>query len=137
MEVIRNVGFIKNKSYPCLLSKGVMLIGIYFDDCLVISKANKISKLIDDLKSSGFNLRIENNLSDYLSFCIIEKDEKGEILAMQPHLINHLTKKFGNEVNDRRVYKTPGTPRFNLVRHDRDSELVNKEAQKRYCRINI
>ena len=82
IEVLKSVGFIENKSDPCLLSKwdkeGVMLIGIYVDDCIVIGKEEQISKLIDDLKSGGFNLNIENNLTDYLSCRIIENKERGE-----------------------------------------------------------
>ena len=136
IEVLKSVGFIENKSDPCLLSKwdkeDVMLIGIYVDDCIVIGKEEQISKLIDDLKSSGFNLKIENNLTDYLSCRIIENKERGEILVMQPHLINRLIEKFGDEVKDRRVYKTPGTPRFKIVRPDCDSELIDKETQQRY-----
>jgi len=137
IEMLKNVGFIENKSDPCLLSKWdkeeVMLIGIYVDDCLLIGKEKQISKLIDDLKSSGFNLKIEKNLTDYLICCIIENDEKGEILVMQPHLINCLIEKFGDEVKDKRVYTTPGTPRFKIAQPDCDSELLDKETQQRYC----
>ena len=47
IEVLKSVGFIENKSDPCLLSKWdkeeVMLIGIYVDDCLVIVKEKQIS----------------------------------------------------------------------------------------------
>ena len=109
-----------------------MLIEIYVDDCIVIGKEEQISKLIDDLKSSEFNLKIESNLTDYLSCCIIENKERGEILVMQPHLINCLIENFGDEVKDRRVYKTPGTPRFKIVRPDCDSELIDKKTQQAY-----
>ena len=59
--------------------------------------------------------------------------KKGEILVMQPPLINCLIEKFGDAIQDRRVYKTPGTSRFKIVRPDHDSELVNKDTQQRYC----
>jgi hypothetical protein len=52
-----------------------LIIGIYVDDCLVIGKETQISQLIAELKENGFNLKIENNLKDYLSCCVIE-DEK-------------------------------------------------------------
>jgi hypothetical protein len=62
------MGFIENKSDPCLLSKwnedNVILIGIYVDDCLVIGKNDKIQKVIEDLKVNGFNLKVENSLKD-------------------------------------------------------------------------
>jgi hypothetical protein len=71
MATLKLIGFKGNKSDPCLLSKwtqdGVIMIGIYVDDCLVIGKHDKIYELIVELKTSGFNLKIENNLTDYLS----------------------------------------------------------------------
>jgi len=59
--ILKSIGFMENKSDPCLLSKwyedGVMLIGIYVDDCLVIGTDERISKLIDDVIKNGFNLK--------------------------------------------------------------------------------
>jgi hypothetical protein len=85
--------------------------------------------LIDNFKSNGINSKIENHLTDYLSCQIIEKDEE-EVFVMKPHLINRLLEKFGDEVKERRVYKTPGKPRFKIIRHDHDSELIDKENNK-------
>jgi hypothetical protein len=71
MATLKLIGFKGNKSDPCLLSKwtqdGVTMIGVYVDDCLVIGKHDGIDELIVDLKTSGFNLKVENNLTDYLS----------------------------------------------------------------------
>jgi Reverse transcriptase (RNA-dependent DNA polymerase) len=122
IEVLKSVGFIGNKSDPCLLSKwdkeGAMLIGIYVDECIVIGKEEQIFKLVDYLKTSGFNLKIENNLTDYLSCHNIEHEEKGEILVIQPHFINCLIEKFGDEVKDRKFYKLlacQGSKLFDLI----------------------
>jgi hypothetical protein len=46
--------------------------GIYVDNCLVIGKRDGIDELIVELKTSGFNLKVENNLTDYLSCQLIE-----------------------------------------------------------------
>jgi hypothetical protein len=51
---------------------GVMLIGIYVDDCLVIGTEERIAKLIVDLRKDGFNLKVENSLTDYLRCCLIK-----------------------------------------------------------------
>jgi hypothetical protein len=71
MATLKSIGFKGNKSDPCLLLKwtqvGVIMIGIYVDDCLVIGKRDKIDELIVDLRTSGFSLKVENNLTDYLS----------------------------------------------------------------------
>jgi hypothetical protein len=80
------------------------MIGIYVDDCLLIGKHDKIVKLIVELKKSGFNVKDENNLTDYLSCQLFENAESKEILILQPHLINKLEAKFGDEVKSKRVY---------------------------------
>jgi hypothetical protein len=67
------------------------------------------------LKTSGFNLKVENNLTDYLSYQLIESAELKERLILQPHLINNLKANFGDEVKSKRVYKNPGTPILNCL----------------------
>jgi hypothetical protein len=71
MSTLKLIGFKGNKSDLCPLLKwtknGVIMIGIYVDDCLVIGKREEIDELIVELKKSGFNLKVENNLTDYLS----------------------------------------------------------------------
>jgi Reverse transcriptase (RNA-dependent DNA polymerase) len=125
-----------SKSDPCLLSKWedgeVILIGIYVDDCLVIGKENQISMLITDLKNGGFNLKITQNLTDYLSCRVLENQAQNEILILQPHLINNLRDKFEDEVFGKGTYKAPGTPRFKVVRPDENSELIDDNLQKRF-----
>jgi hypothetical protein len=103
------------------------------DDCLVMGKDEQISKLIADLNVQGFKLKVENNLTDYLSCHVAENEEESEILILQPHLINNLVKKFGDEVQDKRIYKTPGSPRFKITRPDDESYEIDVERQKRYC----
>ena len=136
IEVLKGVGFVENKSDPCLLSKWedgeVILIGIYVDDCLVIGKENQISLLITDLKKGGFNLKITQNLTDYLSCRVLENQAQNKILILQPHLINKLRNKFEDEVFGKGTYKTPGTPRFKVVCPYENSELINDNLQKRF-----
>ena len=134
ISVLKSLGFQENKSDPCLLSKwdqdNIIIIGVYVDDCLVIGKETQIRQLIAELKENGFNLKIENNLKDYLSCRVIE-DEK-RILILQPHLINNLQAKFGNEVEKKRVYKTPGTPRFKIVWPSNDDDTIDGNLQSKY-----
>jgi hypothetical protein len=89
-----------------------MTFGIYVDDCLVIGREPQINQLIVELKENGFNLKIENYLKDYLSCCVIENKDMNQILILQPHLINNLQAKFKEEVEKKRVYKTPESPSF-------------------------
>jgi hypothetical protein len=82
---LKNVGFLENKSDPCLLSKWedseVILIGIYVDNYLVIGKENHISMLITDLKYGGFNLKVTQNLTDYLSCRVLENQSHNDSSA--------------------------------------------------------
>jgi hypothetical protein len=40
--------------------------------------------------------------------------------------------KFGDEVKSKRVYKTPGTPRFKIVCSDNDDDIIEPNLQSRY-----
>jgi uncharacterized protein (UPF0335 family) len=46
------------------MTKNIVLIGIYIDDCLVIGKDDKIQRVIKDLKTKGFNLKIQRVIKD-------------------------------------------------------------------------
>ena len=72
-------------------------------------------------------MKIEQNLVDNLSSCIVEDETKDEILIMQPYLINCLTDKFCNDVKDMTAFKTPGTPRFKIVPPSHEIERIDLE----------
>jgi hypothetical protein len=92
------MGFTENKSDPCLLTRWingkVIIVGIYVDDCLVVGKENHIQEVIQGLKASGFNLKVERSLKDNLSCHVIEDLESKSILILQPYLINNLETRF-------------------------------------------
>jgi hypothetical protein len=75
---------------------------------------------------------VKRKLKDYLSCRVIEDINKREILILQPHLINKLIEKFGDEVSDKRIYGTPGTPRFKITRPDQGSDTIPESLQKNY-----
>jgi hypothetical protein len=97
-----------------------------------VGKEMQIQELIVALKENGFNLKIEYNLTDYLSCRVIEDVKMNRILILQPHLINNLQAKFGEEVVNKRTYRTPGTPRFKIVRPDDEADLIDMNLQSRY-----
>jgi hypothetical protein len=134
--MLKSLGFTKNKSDPCLLSRRingkVIIIGIYVDDCLVVGKEDRIQEVIQGLKASGFNLKVESSLKDYLSCHVIEDLESKSILILQPHLIINLEAKFEQEVCNKRVYKTPGTPRFKIVCPATNDDVIDADLQGRY-----
>jgi hypothetical protein len=136
LSTLKSMGFTENKPDPCLLSRWinvkVIMIGIYIDECLVVGKDNQIQEVIQGLKASGFILKVESSLKDYLSCRVIEDLESKSILILQPHLINNLEAKFGKEVCNKRVYKTPGTPRFKIVHPTTDDDVIKADLQGRY-----
>jgi hypothetical protein len=136
LSTLKSMGFTKNKSDPCLLTRWingkVILIGIYVDDCIVVGKEDQIQEVIQGLKASGFNLKVESSLKDYLSCFVIEDLESKSILILQPHLINNFEAKFGQKVCNKSVYKTPGTPRFKIVCPATDDDVIDANLQGRY-----
>ena len=68
--------------------------------------------MINCRKNCNFVLKIEDNLTDYLSCKIQINQESKTTFSMQSHFINHLTEKFGEEVMN--LSKSMGP----LGRHD-------------------
>ena len=63
-------------------------------------------------------------LQDYLSCKIkISNDKKGAWLG-QPHLIKNLKSEFEKLVNEVQSHKTPGTPKFLIVRLTEDIKRI-------------
>jgi hypothetical protein len=63
---------------------------------------------------------------------VIKTKNLSQITILQPHLINNLLDKFGNDVLGKRICRTPGTPRLKIIRPDKDLELIDAELQSRY-----
>jgi hypothetical protein len=76
---------------PCLLtrnsSSGIVMMAIYMDDCLTIGTEPAIDEVIELMKNYGFGLKVENDLTDYLSCKIIQDIDQGKAWIMQSHLI--------------------------------------------------
>jgi hypothetical protein len=53
--------------------------------------------------------------------------ESKSILILQPNLINNLKSKFGQEVCNKRGYKTSGTPRFKIVHPAADDDVIDTD----------
>jgi hypothetical protein len=101
------------------------------NDCLIVGKEELIQEVIQGLKASGFKLKIESSFKEYLYYCVIKDSDLKSILILQPNLINNLEAKFGREVFNKRVYKTPGIPRFKIVFPDADDDGIDAALQGR------
>ena len=89
---------------------------MYVDDCLVVGGKKGIKGMMNCLKNCDFGLKIEDNLTDYLSCKFQINQETKTTFVMQPHLINSLIEKIGEEVMNFSNYGTPGTPQFKILR---------------------
>jgi hypothetical protein len=65
---------------------GIVFVGIYVNDCLVIGNENGINDVIDGLKTYKFGLKIANDLKDYLS-CRILTDYESKITFVMQHCL--------------------------------------------------
>ena len=81
----------------------------------MLGEESSILKLIVDLKNNGFNLRIKHELINYLNCRIIKNEKKDKISIIQPHLTIQCIDTFGEEGQDKRLFKTLGTSRFKIV----------------------
>jgi hypothetical protein len=106
----------------------------YVDDCYVVGHESAIEDTIRLIKTTGFNVTVEDNMTDYLSCNILFDKENKKAWLGQPHLIKNLEKKFGELVESSKIYKTPGTPGQGVSRprDDERNSIVGSEDHKLY-----
>jgi hypothetical protein len=133
---LKGCGFQGNSVNPCLWTKytehGIVFVGIYVHDYLLIGNENGINDVINGLKTYKFGLKIANDLKDDLSCRILTDYERKTTFVMQPHLINNLKEKFEKEANNSSDRDTPGTPRFKIVRSLDETEKIDVNLQSKY-----
>ena len=79
---------------------------------------------------SGFTLKEDGSLDDYLSCEITIKTTNKQGWIHQPHLIKKMEATFRDLVSQCQVYATPGTPRTVLFKAE--ETVVTKEEEKTY-----
>jgi hypothetical protein len=130
------IGFKNGYADPCLLTrvgkKGTVHIALYVDDCYCCGDMEEIESVIKEMKQEGFTLKIERNMTDYLS-CQIEfsKDRKKAWIG-QPHLMKKIKDTFWNQVAKLQKYKTPGTPHVGIMRPKEDDPCISKDEHSMY-----
>jgi hypothetical protein len=96
------------------------MIAMYVDDYLIIATEEAIEEVINVLKGHNFGLKVEYILTEKVSHKTIKQRDKGKVWIMQPHLIDNLEKKFGEEVSTMQSYTTAGMSQFKIVRPTRE-----------------
>ena len=112
--------------------KGVVYVALYVVDNLMVGNIATIDDTIEALKSKGLVLKIVEGLQDYLSYEIKISDDKKHAWLGQPHLIKNLENKFGGLVNKVWSHKTPGNPKFLIVKPMEDIKKISMEDQQKY-----
>jgi hypothetical protein len=105
----------------------MVIIGIYVNDCLIIGKEESIECLIDDLKKHESNLKIKRSLNEYFSCCIEEYTYHDSAA-----LVDFLFQNFGEEIEVKRKFLTPGTPRFKIQRSTVNLDVLVTQSQRKY-----
>jgi hypothetical protein len=104
------------------------------DDCLFVGNEKLIQETVEGIKKWGLDVKIEDDLSDYLSCKILFSKDRSKAWLGQPHLIKSLQEKCGDMVRNLQTYRTPGTPNQGIVRAKKDEvmEKVNEEDHTLY-----
>jgi hypothetical protein len=110
----------------------MIIIGMYVEDCLIIGKEEIINFLIDELKKYEFILKVERNVNEYLSFCIEESKDERKLTMIQPHLLTRLIQNFGEEIEGKRNFLTPGMPMFKIQRSTINMDVLDTQSQRKY-----
>ena len=108
ISCLKMMGFEGGIADLCLMTrrnkKGILFIGIYVDDCYCWGHKEAMDETIDQLIQSGFGVKVEDNLTDYLSCNIVFDKDKKKAWLGQPHLIKNLEQKFGELVANLQQY---------------------------------
>ena len=128
------LNFKAGKVDPCLLTRtdedGTVMVALYVDDCLCIGDNAALESLKKGLVEAGLIIKVQDDLTDYLS-CEIKVNDAGNGGTLrQPHLIKNLKEKFGTMVEKMQRYQTPGTPGTGVLRPLNESQKIMADDQK-------
>ena len=134
VEILRKNGFVGGEVDPCLFmkksEKGLVYIALCVGDNLLVGHPEAIKHVIYELRENDLILKIDDDLTGYLSCKIKFSDNRKSAWLGQPHLIANSKKSFGKRVKGMRSYATPGTPGKIMIREKDEAQLISKEDQK-------
>jgi hypothetical protein len=67
-----------------------------------------------------------------LNCCIEESKDERKLTMIQPHLLTHLIKNFGEEIGGNRKFLTLGMARFKIQRSTINMDVVDTQSQRKY-----
>jgi hypothetical protein len=133
VAVLKSIGFVQSVAEPCLLirrsSKGIVMLVIHVDDCFTVGNIEAIQETIKLIEEKGFELKVEE-VTDYLGCEILINKQRTKAWLGQPTMIKKIETTFGKLIKSSCVYKTPGTPSYNIIRPTNENEQIGEEDQQ-------
>jgi hypothetical protein len=71
-------------------------------------------------------------VNEYLSCYIEESKDEAKLTMIQPNLLTRLIKNFGEDIEGKRKFLTPGTPRFKIQRSTVNMDVLDPQFQRKY-----
>jgi hypothetical protein len=71
-------------------------------------------------------------VNEYLSCFIEESKDEGKLTMIQPHLLTLLIQNFGEEIEGKSKFLTPGIPRFKIQRLTINMDVIDTQSQRKY-----
>jgi hypothetical protein len=71
-------------------------------------------------------------VNEYLSCCIEESKNEAKLTVIQPHLLTRLIENFGEEIEGKRKFLTPGMPRFKIQTSTINMDVLDLQSQRKY-----
>lgn len=105
---------------------------IHVDDCYELGNQSQLNELVKEIEQQGLKIKDMKDTDDYLSCQIIFNKTKTKAWMGQPYLIKRLEKNFEHLIEGNIIYRTPGTPGYNIVRPTTEEDKISAEDQKIY-----
>jgi hypothetical protein len=80
----------------------------------VVGSAEGLKYTRQSLEQKGLILKVEENVTDYLSCQLLFNKTKTMAWLGQPHLFKKMEKSYRHLITRNNNFKTPGTPNFNI-----------------------
>ena len=82
--------FVGTSNDPCIFTKGINIIILYVDDCIIMSRTKEESdRLFAELERRKYKLTEEGTMEEYLGILVTHNDD-GSYLMSQPFLIERI-----------------------------------------------
>ncbi len=135
-RIMKELGFTQSAADPCLFIRknelGLAIVLIYVDDGLCVGNKPALRQFFDQLREKSLELKVTEDMEDYLSCQVLFSKDKKKAWLGQPHMVKKILSSFGKLVEDVRVPTTAGPPGITIVRPTAEMETVTPELQKLY-----